>query len=265
MKNLFLAALLLIPISSFAVEGTSVRGGGNSVGDKLYDDYEQQGVRQLTSKQVLAIVKPYFQKIEKKIPGTSPGRWGVDTYSEYGPSGSEDFLELLSYGLDGIKWYLDPKPLDQKGRCQNETVLAVQKVVRACQSDLAVRIDRTFFEGNPDVQAPLILHELLVWIQLHKYASEISDEGVRETSRALRNDSLPQSELQETLKRTGFGYYTTAEEKRASEISNRRFAAACAKDPQYSCSCPGYQKSGTFIFLIGRVGDSEKDKGFGCN
>ncbi|MGZ3695540.1 MAG: hypothetical protein ACXWQO_15630 [Bdellovibrionota bacterium] len=266
MKHLLLAAVCILSLPSITfAEGVSVRGGANSVGDKLYDDYEQQGVRQLTPNQVFAIIKPLFQKIEKKIPGRSKGNYGVDTYNEYGPSGSEDFLELLSYGISGIKWYLDPKPLDQQNSCQNETVLAVQKVVRACQSDLAVRIDRGFFEGNHDVQASLILHELLTWIKLHKYASEITDEGLREVSRALRNDSMSQSDLQETLKRTGFGWYSTAEEIRASEISSKRFAAACAKDPQYSCGCPGYQKSGTFIFLLGRVGDTEKDKGFGCN
>jgi hypothetical protein len=263
MKTLILASMMILSLPAFA-EGVSVRGGANSVGDELYDDYEQEGVRQLSPEQVLAIVKPLFLKIEKKIPGQVKGNWGVDSYNPYGPNGSEDFLELLSYGISGIKWYLDPKPLKQYGRCQNQTVLAVKKVVRACQSDLAVRIDRAFFEQNPDVQAPLILHELLTWIKLHKYESEITDEGVREASRALRDDSMPQAELQDVLQRTGFGTYATAEDQKQSELNQGRFQAACAKDPQYSCNCPGYQKSGVFIWGLGRVGDSDRDKDFSC-
>ncbi|MGZ6359137.1 MAG: hypothetical protein ACXWP1_08295, partial [Bdellovibrionota bacterium] len=225
----------------------------------------QEGVRQLSPQQVMAIVKPLFLKIEKKIPGRTPGNWGVDVYNPYGPSGSEDFLELLSYGISGIKWYLDPKPLEQHNRCQNQSVLAVQKMVRACQSDLSVRIDRAFFEGNKDLQAPLILHELLTWIKLHQYNNDISDEGIREASRALRDDSLSQAELQDTLSRTGFGSYTTAEEVKASAAADKRYKAACAKDPQYDCGCPGYRKSGVFIWGLGVVGQSDKDKGFNCH
>lgn len=262
MKTLMMM-FLMIPALAFA-EGVSVRGGANSVGDQLYDDYEQEGVKELSPKQVYAIVKPLFLKIEKKLPGDSPQDWSVEWNSEYGPSSYESFLRKLAYGLSNIKWYLDPKPLDQKNRCQNHTVLAVQKVVRACQSDLSVRIDRGFFEGNPDVQPALVLHELLTWLKLNYY-TDVTDEGIREASRALRNDDLPQSELSETLKRIGFGWYTTAEEKRASEIAAKKFKAACAKDPQYSCQCPGYQKSGVFIWGLGRVGDSEKDKGWGCH
>lgn len=268
MKNLILAAMMILSLPAFAAEGgTSVRGGANSVGDKLYDDYEQEGVRQLTSKQVYAIVKPLFQRLDKKLFSVNH-IFGPDTYNEYGPSGSEDFLELLSYGLDGIKWYLDPKPLDQKNHCQNQSVLAVQKVVRACQSDISVRIDRAFFEGNPDVQQALVLHELLTWIKLHAYNNDsITDESLRDASRALRNPNISNEELVETLKRDGFGSYSpepTAKQKKEAALATQRFNAACAKDPQYSCSCPGFQKTGVFIWGLGVVGQSEKEKGFGC-
>lgn len=264
MKHLILAALMMIPVYSFAAEGTSVRGGGNSVGKELFDDYEQSGVRELKPKEVLAIVAPIFKQVDKKLASTTKNRWGLGYYSQYSSlDGYGDFLEKLSQGLEGIKWYLDPKPLDQKNECQNQTVLSLKKVVRACQSNLAVRIDRKFFEENKDFQAPLILHELLVYFQLNLYNSQITDEGVREASRALRDANLSNADLADTLQRTGFGSYSpepTAKEKREAELATKRFNAACARDPQYSCRCPGYQKSGVFIFLLGTVGQSEKDK-----
>jgi hypothetical protein len=268
MKTLMLATLMILSVPAFANEGVSVRGGANSVGGQLYDDYEQDGVKQLTSKEVFAYVKPIFQRVDKMLAVNNHGNYGPDTYNQYGPSGSEDFLELLSYGLDGIKWYLDPKPLDQKGRCQNHTVLSVQKVVRACQSDLSVRIDRKFFEGNPDLQAALVLHELLTWVKLHQFNGGITDEGVRDANRALRDTRISNADLVSTLEKDGFGSYSaedTAAEAKAKANATAHFNAMCAQDHQYSCSCPGYRKTGVFIWGLGVVGQSEKEKGFGCH
>src|SRR5688500_20025644 len=122
-----------------------------------------------------------------------------DYYNPYGELINKELMEMLTYVFYGIKWYLEPKELKQSGRCQNQTVLSVKKVVRACQSELAVRIDKKFFLENPDVQVALILHELLVYVQLNKFNSAITDEGVREASRALRDPNISQADLKETL------------------------------------------------------------------
>jgi len=117
------------------------------------------------------------------------------------------------------------------------------------------------------VQAALVLHELLTWIKLH-YDGTITDEAIRDANRALRDASISNEDLVETLKRDGFGSYSpepTAQQKREGELATQRFNAKCAKDPQSSCSCPGYRKTGVFIWGLGTVGQSEQEKHGFCN
>jgi hypothetical protein len=191
------------PVRAMASKGGADIGGGNSVGNELFDDYENENSEPIPLEKVEEYVKPFLRRIESKSPGFAQVLRGAI----YG--NKEDLLSPSAK-----KWYLEPKPLSQSGSCVNNTILSVKRVVRACQTKIAVRLDRGFFLSHPDFQAPVILHELLVNLQLSPYRGSISDEGVREASRVLRDPASSPALVQSTLHELNFGLYRTDEQRR---------------------------------------------------
>jgi hypothetical protein len=197
-------------------EGGADAGGGNSVGEDFFDDYENQGTEVLPKEEIEALVAPYLAALKKKVP---------------------EFAEVLREGIKGTKWYLEPKELGQSGACVNQTYLKVNLVVRACQSRLAVRIDRDYFLANPKVQGPLALHELLVYQKLQKNFSgidskfAITDEGVREINRMIRDPSVPAQELRNRIREANFGdFFTASEHAHLKALYQRTRKAYCSKN-----------------------------------
>jgi hypothetical protein len=184
--------IIALLISQAFALGSSVRGGGNTVGSELFDDYENSGSTVMTPEQIESYVAPYFADLEKKIPG---------------------FVVSLRRTMKNKRWYLEPKPLRQDGDCLNRSQLMVQLVVRACQSNLTVRIDQNFFVATPAIQGPLVLHELLVSLQLegpNGGRGGVTDEGVREISRLARNPNTSGDELSDSLAHVGFESYLSS-------------------------------------------------------
>ncbi len=198
-----------------SARGGADAGGGNSVDGELFDDFENKDSQLLSASQVEAYVEPILDSIANKIPG---------------------FAETLRRELRGDKsnfptvtpkkWYLEPKALAQTGSCLNKTSLSVKRVVRACQTSVAIRIDKDFFLSFPAIQGPLILHELLVFQQLEH--QEITDEAVRELNRVLRSPQSSPLLIQQTLTNLGFGTYRTSEQRKLRHaLAEKAFLAHC--------------------------------------
>lgn len=227
-RNIVLIMSALCAASTcYAERGGANGGGGNAVGNELYDHVENKGVVVLKATELEAIMKPVIDNIRQKF---------------YDP----DFDKQLMAGIESRKWYLDPNPLKQSGRCLNRTVQDVKRVVVACQTGLAVRINKDFFLNNPSVRRSLITHELLVrfqndyneqlredinrnngWTRLEVVRREITDEDVRAANRALQDFSLSAAELNDVLRETQFAEETTREEKRAEEKRRQDFYRKC--------------------------------------
>jgi hypothetical protein len=185
--------------------GGADASGGNFVGDELFDDYENKGVTRLKPSEIQNTIKPVSERLEKLVPG---------------------FAKKLAEASGGVEWILDPKPLRQEGSCQNQTSLSVQKVVRACQSKIAVRIDQEFYEKSDLIRTNLNTHESLVYLALRS-GGKISEEGLREASRAIRNPHTTAAELKATLQKTGFGTFATYAENQQSQARIARAMALC--------------------------------------
>jgi hypothetical protein len=120
----------------------------------------------------------------------------------------------------------------------NQTYLKVNLVVRACQSRLAVRIDRDYFLANPKVRGPLALHELLVYQKLRKNFSDIAspstmitDEGVREINRMIRDPSVPAKDLRDRIREANFGdFFTAGERAHLKALYQRTRKMYCSTD-----------------------------------
>lgn len=175
--------------ASFALAGAE-SGGGNAVGNQLFDDAENSGSKVMDKAVIGGLVSPLLKPLEGKLP---------------------EMAADLRGAIKNLTWYLEPKPLSQTGACLNKSSVLVERAVVACQSKIQVRIDQAWFEANPGAQAPLILHELLVSRQLR--LPGISDESIREISRQIRNPEIPAHELKNAVKEAGFGLYLTAFEK----------------------------------------------------
>lgn len=173
-------------------EGGADAGGGNFHGTELFDDYENKGSEVISQAELRTLAEPYLSGLRKNLPAMAVA---------------------LERGLQLKKWYLESKPLKQDGNCRNQSVLSVQLEIRACQSSLAVRADKTFFTAHPEVRAPLVIHELLVSLQLYKGKARVSDEAVRELSRLLRAANPDYAEIQKAAMNSGFGLYLTAAER----------------------------------------------------
>lgn len=235
MKFLILALALSIPSVAFCARDT---GGANSAKnsqgqEKLFDDVEDEGTVEL--KNVGSIVGPLLAEIKKKLP---------------------DFAADLESNIGKVDWLLEPKALQQQGECLNESVLLIEKVVRACQSKLAVRIDKKYFDEHPEDQAPLLLHELLVFIKLRD--SNITDEAVRFASRKLRDPNASAESLQSALSRAGFGRATTAAEISEYEaLTAKTKAARCLMEAASGAYLKAPRVS--FSYMLARP-LSEKEK-----
>jgi hypothetical protein len=138
--------LVLFPVAVFAQEGGAGTGGGNGVGNHLFDFYENTGTKALAVKETQAY-KLYVEKIiteaKKKVPS---------------------FGQALEDALDYKNWILDSKPISNAKECINSSLSGVKKTVIACQNDLEIRIKAQWFESplvDQRDKAGLILHETL--------------------------------------------------------------------------------------------------------
>jgi hypothetical protein len=138
--------LVLFPVAVFAQEGGAGTGGGNGVGNHLFDFYENTGTKALAVKETQAY-KLYVEKIitdaKKKVPS---------------------FGQALESALEYKTWILDSKPISSANECINTSLSGVKKTVIACQNDLEIRIKAQWFESplvDQRDKAGLILHEAL--------------------------------------------------------------------------------------------------------
>ncbi|KYG65683.1 hypothetical protein AZI86_00995 [Bdellovibrio bacteriovorus] len=210
-------------------QGGSDAGGGNFVGDELFDDYENKGSEKISVAELSAAADIYLKPLEAKMPS---------------------FAKMLRKGIKGTTWYLEPKEMAQTGACLNQTTLSVNRVVRACQSKLAVRIDKEFIKANQKSFPALVIHELLVYQMIHRtsdphdvneenyHPDRINDEGVREVSRAIRNPDITESELQTAVKRAGFGSFRTSSDIRHVNALFAKYEAALAQRTKKFCANP---------------------------
>lgn len=190
-------------------DGAADAGGGNFHGKLLFDLYENEGSVELSHDQVRAFVKPYLDSLKTKVPELA-----------------KDLEEIIT----SKKWYLEPKALKQNGACKNASMFEFKLEVRACQSSVAVRMDKTFFQENPEVQSPLVMHELLVGLQLQNKKNKVSDEAVREMNRLLLNLKSSAEEIARFSGKENFGSHLTAEGRqsmRALFVAERK--AYCSR------------------------------------
>ena len=184
--------------------GSMAGGGGNTVGNELYDDYENKGTVQIPVEVIEKYAAPVLNDLDNKIPR---------------------FANDLREGISALTWYLEPKVLKQNGMCRNgaHTGLAdpIDQVVRACQTDISVRIEKKWYEEKskekPNLVADLIVHELLV--RRRGTGGNVSEDGLFRMSRAIRSRKLSAEKLLEELETTKFntyGYRTLAIEEMES-------------------------------------------------
>jgi hypothetical protein len=226
-----LASVILSQVLSFssarAVDGGSMAGGGgNTVGETLFDDYENQGSVKINSDEVAKYAQDVIGDLDQKIP-----QFAID----------------LRLGIKGVEWFQEPKILDQKGFCKNgsETGLTppIDQVVRACQTKLSVRIEQKWyvdkFQTNPALLSGLIVHELLVFHRLRN--KEISEEGVLRISRDIRSKQMTADQLKKELSIAGFGDYLTKQDIIGQMQDTYRSGAALMR--QY-CGLPQMLRGG---------------------
>jgi methanogenic corrinoid protein MtbC1 len=99
-----------------------------------------------------------------------------------------------------------------------------------------VRIDKAFAKQNPQIIAALVVHELLVYQKLHNKYINVSEEGVREASRTIRNLELSETELQTLLRKIGFGQEMTGTEWRHREALVKSYDIAADKLVKKVCA-----------------------------
>jgi hypothetical protein len=194
------------------VAGGVAGGGGNTTIDKsgtemLFDDFENQGTDKIPAAEIQSLAQAQLDHLALFLPG---------------------FAVKLRDGIKGITWYKESKPLNQQGECRNGSksgiALTVQQVVRACQSNINVRIDKDWYDSKPPVLGSLIVHELLVYQRIHNNPHGlITEESILEVSREIRNTDpatmLTDLQLQDLVKRAGFGNFAT-------KAQTERFMAA---------------------------------------
>lgn len=216
MKQIILSTLLIAMTISAQARFDKDRGGGNGVNDQLFDFYENSGTEEVDLERHAVFqnyVVPVLKEIEARVP---------------------EFVPVLMSSLKSKHWYLEPKEIENEG-CINNTMIKSEKVILACQSEFEVRMDLSWVEAmakkDPKQVAGLFMHEMLVALQM-KDSRRISEESVRFVNRRLFTGSMPAAEvLQETLKKRGFGNYSTASEiahaKAEVELTYRDFTKLC--------------------------------------
>lgn len=181
-----------------ASAGGGDAAGGNFVEEEILDEYENKGVKELSQKEVNSIAAPALERIKHLVPGFA--------------------AEFLAAGRN-VKWRLDPKPLNQKlEACRNITPIEAKTTIRACQSDIEVRIDKGFYDQYPTSHIKFVVHEKLQYIR-KRSQGKISDDKVRELYRAIMSAETTPDQLKETLARTGFGSFQSSR-----DIENARLA-----------------------------------------
>lgn len=196
LSSLVLKAILSLVVTGLtpAFAGPGEGGGGNTVGDKLFDDYVVEGSVVIPAAEIAKLAEVYLNDLDHKLPG---------------------FANRLRQGITGIVWYKESKLLSQTGTCRNgsDTGLTppIGQVVRACQNKLNVRIEKDWYEqnlaSNPSLVSGLIMHELLVFQRIRN--PKIIEDGVLRISRDIRSLAMSAEQLQAELKITDFGNYET--------------------------------------------------------
>lgn len=228
--SVLIAAFCLSPNLSTAApaaQGGLDAGGGNAVGGTIFDDVENDGSDVVNPAKIAALVNPLLKNLDEKLP---------------------DMAAQLRAGIKGVTWYMESKGLNQNGPCRNNTVVSVERTVVACQTKLAVRIDKTWFEANANSQGPLLVHELLVYRQLR--LKDVSDEAVREVSRQIRNPAIGAEDLKQAVKRAGFGTFLTVPEK-SYAARLRKMTKAFCKDNNQRALTEIYEIGSAFLKQAG--------------
>lgn len=170
--------------------GPITDGGGNAVGGKLFDFYENEGTTRLEIKSEFLDNeenRTLSDTLNEKFRALD-ARYAVQSTGQ----GLGRFL-ISKMASDEKKWMLEPKEIDNKS-CLNRSMVdeKTQKIV-ACQSANEIRISEEWFKthASPNDRAGLIAHEtVLMVVQKSKpYTNEadkvISEQLVREITRQI--------------------------------------------------------------------------------
>lgn len=175
---------LILPFTAKAAGGSD--GGGNAVGKKLLDLYENEGSQKIDPK-TLAVFKEKISPLLKKIADLTP-----------------EFEAFLSSETERKDWYMEPKPLGSSG-CKNSSMISVKTTIVGCQNNNEVRIYEPWFKSaDQKNQTALILHEMLLSVARTQddLDKETIENNVRALNRILLADKLPnENELASIVKK----------------------------------------------------------------
>ena len=197
----FIMTILLVGNVAFAGNDG---GGGNGVGNQLFDFYENAGTEVFNVQETSAykkVLEPLFLDLDRKLP---------------------DLSAYLKEGLDH-QWLLEPKKLNSE-LCTNTSLVSVKKQVIACQTDLEVRVSKTWFESaDLNNQAGLIIHELLRYQSLNK-DNHLTDQKINYLTRAIMNaKAMTESDLQALIAKGGLYFKSTSDEKLVNQVIRNDF------------------------------------------
>lgn len=178
-----------LPNSETAIKMGGVSdGGGNAVGDTLFDFYENIGSLEITVDQLLQL-EPKAQKMIEWLNSQVP----AINYPKSGGLG-----DLLKKSLSSKKIYLESKEISSEA-CVNHSMLATDKqTIVACQSDSELRIViKWMLNVNEINRAGLINHELiLAWARrISTDSKEEVEQKVRELNRKCFSADGKESQL----------------------------------------------------------------------
>ncbi|OFZ52320.1 MAG: hypothetical protein A2381_13735 [Bdellovibrionales bacterium RIFOXYB1_FULL_37_110] len=190
--------------TSIKSDGGDLSGGGNAVGNQLFDFYENEGTREITLEKLVvfkAVVAPILNAVASKVPSFK--------------------YQLLKIAKTK-KWYFESKPIGDND-CLNESMIKVDKVIVGCQDNYEVRIFQPWFDRNdvtPEHKGGLIMHELLVgFILQEKILDKSSEKNIRRMNRLLFTEKLPgEKEFQLILNNYNFGHFMTASEENVINV-----------------------------------------------
>ena len=173
-KTLTIITALLSVLSQPAIASKD-RGGGNGVGDELFDFYENRGTQVINIAELPAyknMLRQILDDLDLNLPG------------------------IKSYLLEAtheIDWLIESKELSDTG-CNNSSIIKAKKTIIACQTLREVRISENWLSrASLKSRAGLIMHELLVYQVLKKSFVESVEErsmaDIRRINRAIFSDN----------------------------------------------------------------------------
>lgn len=217
-KMILVAALLLSPFTAQAGEGGAGPGGGNGVGNRLFDFYDAETLTRLdvqNTQPFKKVLQPILSDIKSKLPNLG---------------------ERLEEALKEKRWVLDAKPLASEG-CLNKTLSGVKKTVIACQNAVEVRIKKQWFTSDKVTtkdKAGLILHELLRTFELEDYSVHALTVGLFQ-SRSMDENQLQQMIQENLASQSVFGTAILTRSNVCSHIQDFKNGVqkSCGSSPNY--------------------------------